>query len=315
VHNVAAALDMLAQRHAHVVFRRFPKMAEAALAMTQNIIQQEKEAARLIVEQQVACYTCYLFTNDPLYLTEHGSMEPMYNQQQAHKQPLPPPEEEKQEPTGKEKAMQSLKDGMQAARQSVNGVFGKQEQEKRRQHCYSGPFVNQIRKRLDAYFAITVRNVRDSVPKAIGFYLVRAVQEKLQFELLNTLNQKDRLQELLGEQPHIMEERKTLTKQLKVLQNASAVLTRDPRLAAIAFAADDANEVPALVATQSAKPSAVTAPSQTMQPAHVLSDPLPAGPTKEATPVRTTTSPLFGGGNTTRGSLVGIPTTKNPLFR
>merc|ERR1719197_1103561 len=82
VHNVAAALDLLAQRMAHAVFRRFPKMAEAALGMTQNIIQQEKDATRVIVEQQVACYTGYLFTNDPLYLTEHGSMEPMYQQAQ-----------------------------------------------------------------------------------------------------------------------------------------------------------------------------------------------------------------------------------------
>merc|ERR1719410_1138663 len=127
VHNVAAALDMLAQCHAHAVFRRFPKMAEATLAMTQNIIQQEKEAARVIVEQQVACYTGYLFTNDPTYLTEHGSMEPMYNQQQAQRQPPPPPEEEKKEPTATEKAMQSMKDGVQVARQSVNSVFSKQE--------------------------------------------------------------------------------------------------------------------------------------------------------------------------------------------
>lgn len=34
----------------------------------------------------------------------------------------------------------------------------------------------EIRKRLDSYFEVTVRSVRDSVPKAIGFYLVRAVQ-------------------------------------------------------------------------------------------------------------------------------------------
>jgi dynamin 1-like protein len=286
-------------------------MAEATLAMTQNIIQQEKEAARVIVEQQVACYTGYLFTNDPSYLTEHGSMEPMYNQQQAQKQP-PPQREEEQDPTATEKAMQGLKDGVQATRQRVNVVFSKREQEKRHQQRYSGPFVNEIRKRLDAYFAITVRNVRDSVPKAIGFYLVRAVQEKLQFELLNALNQKDRLSELLGEPPHIMEERKTLTNQLKVLQNAYAVLTRDPTLAAIAFEAED-DEVPAPVATQLSKPSPVTAPSRTAQPAPAVLGPRPAGPTTPVAPAQTATSSIFGGGNTTGGSSVRKPATKNPL--
>merc|ERR1719384_3040602 len=125
----------------------------------------------------------------------------------------------------------------QGARNLVKG-----QSQQRKEQRYSGPYVAEIRKRLDSYFAITVRNIRDSVPKAIGFYLVRAVQDKLQFELLNALNQKDRLVELLGEPPHIMEERKTLNAQLSVLQKATAVLTRDPTLAAIALDAEDEDE-------------------------------------------------------------------------
>eukprot|EP00930_Biecheleria_cincta_P033946 TRINITY_DN23492_c0_g1_i1.p1 TRINITY_DN23492_c0_g1~~TRINITY_DN23492_c0_g1_i1.p1 ORF type:complete len:791 (-),score=186.14 TRINITY_DN23492_c0_g1_i1:82-2454(-) len=244
VNNVAAALDVLAQRMAHAVFRRFPKMAEAVLGMTQNIIQEQKDSARSIVDEQVACYIGYLFTNDPEYLTEHGSMEPMYKGQQAQQQKPPPPmEEEKKDPSQAEKIMQQMKDGSRQAYQSVNqtmsSMMNKKGEAQRKQQRYSGPFVQEIRKRLDSYFAITVRNVRDSIPKAVGFYLVRAVQDKLQFELLNELNQPDKLQELLGEPPHIVEERKTLANQLQVLQKASAVLTRDPTLAAIAFEAED----------------------------------------------------------------------------
>jgi hypothetical protein len=44
-------------------------------------------------------------------------------------------------------------------------------------------FVKEIRARIDSYFKIVVRNVRDSVPKMIGFFLVKASQERLQFEL------------------------------------------------------------------------------------------------------------------------------------
>lgn len=266
VHNVTAALDVLSQRIAHAVFRRFPKMAEAALGMTQNIIQQQKDATRIIVEQQVACFTGYLFTNDPMYLTEHGSMEPMYQAAKAAKPP-PPPEEEKKEPGMAEKTMQSVKETSKAAYQSVSGLLSRQEAEKRKQQRYSGPFVAEIRKRLDSYFAITVRSVRDSIPKAIGFYLVRAVQEKMQFELLNALNHKEKLGELLGEPPHIREERKTLTHQLQVLMKASAVLTRDPTLAAIAMEAEDEEEQMqparhnAAPAARSAALAAVSTPS------------------------------------------------------
>jgi len=238
VHNVSAALDLLSQKMAATVFRRFPKLGEVALEMTQNIIQEQKDAARVIVEQQVASYTGYLFTNDPDYLTSHGSMEPMYQQQQKA---APAPEEEKKEPGQAERMAQQVKDGSKAAYQGVSGMFSGQEQ-KRRAARYSGPFVQEIRKRLDSYLAITVRNVRDSIPKAIGFYLVRGVQDKLQFELLTALNKKDRISELLGEPPHIMEERKVLMQQLQVLQRASGVLTRDPTLAAIAFEAEEEEE-------------------------------------------------------------------------
>jgi len=332
VNNVAAALDLLAQRMAHAVFRRFPKMAEACLAMTQNIIQQEKDATRFIVEQQVACYTGYLFTNDPIYLTEHGSMEPMYNGQQ--KQAPPPSEEERREPGVAERTVTNVRDGVRTAHQSVSQMLSKAEAQKKKQQRYSGPFVNEIRKRLDAYFGITVRNVRDSVPKAVGFYLVRAVQEKLQFELLNALNQKDKLAELLGEPPHIMEERKTLTNQLKVLQNASAVLTRDPTLAAIAFEAEEEEEqqsfAPRPRSTASTAPAA--SPAAPPQARPMGAPPAAAGPAVgsaaagvPASRSASGASALFGGSpaSTSKAGLFDEgpaaaapkkPAAKNPLF-
>merc|ERR1740121_3144473 len=128
VHNVASALDLLAQRMAHAVFRRFPKMAEAALGMTQNIIQQEKDATRIIVEQQVACYTGYLFTNDPAYLTDHGSMEPMYNQD---KRPPPPQEEEKKDPDMLQQAAHRAKETATNVYGQTRSMFGNQQQQRK----------------------------------------------------------------------------------------------------------------------------------------------------------------------------------------
>merc|ERR1719162_983441 len=63
--------------------------------MTQNIIQREKDKCKDMVEQQVASHSGYLFTNDPDYLTEHGSMEPMYK---AAAKPQPPPPQPPPEP-------------------------------------------------------------------------------------------------------------------------------------------------------------------------------------------------------------------------
>lgn len=36
-------------------------------------------------------------------------------------------------------------------------------------------FVQEIRARIDTYFSLVIRSVRDSIPKAIGFFLVKKV--------------------------------------------------------------------------------------------------------------------------------------------
>jgi len=40
-------------------------------------------------------------------------------------------------------------------------------------------FVDEMRTRIDAYYEIVLRNVRDSIPKAIGFFMVKKSQDVL----------------------------------------------------------------------------------------------------------------------------------------
>jgi len=82
--------------------------------------------------------------------------------------------------------------------------------------------------RIDAYFRIVVRNIRDSIPKAVGFFLVKASQEKLQFELYAQINRNEALTKQLGEPESVTEERKTLNNTLNTLKQAIKVLQRDP---------------------------------------------------------------------------------------
>jgi len=56
-----------------------------------------------------------------------------------------------------------------------------------------------MRTRIDAYFAIVLRNIRDTVPKIVGNFLVRAVQEKLQYTLYNEINKNEEIMDTVGE--------------------------------------------------------------------------------------------------------------------
>ena len=92
--------------------------------------------------------------------------------------------------------------------------------------------MNELRGRIDDYFRIVLRSVRDSVPKAIGYFLVRKSQDALQFELYNQVNTNKNLQSYLGEPARITERRKALTAILGTLTNSLKVLQRDPDISA-----------------------------------------------------------------------------------
>lgn len=84
--------------------------------------------------------------------------------------------------------------------------------------------MQQLRDRIDSYFALVLRNVKDSIPKAVGFFLVRKSQDRLQMELYNAVNSNKGLSNILGEPASITEKREFLTQRLKMLKNAMKVL-------------------------------------------------------------------------------------------
>lgn len=46
-------------------------------------------------------------------------------------------------------------------------------------------FVKELRLRVDEYFCIAIRTLREIIPKNIGYFLVRESQEKMQYALYN----------------------------------------------------------------------------------------------------------------------------------
>lgn len=62
-----------------------------------------------------------------------------------------------------------------------------------------------------------VRNLRDSVPKAIGYYLLHQFRQKVQFQINQELQNPKIIDEMLKEPPHIREERNALKAQNKIV--------------------------------------------------------------------------------------------------
>lgn len=103
----------------------------------------------------------------------------------------------------------------------------------------SNVFVKEIRARIDAYFKIAVRNVRDTIPKSIGYFLVKSSQERLQFELYSQINKNESLSKSLGEPERVAEERKSLITTNETLKKALKVLQRDPDITSNGYGGED----------------------------------------------------------------------------
>lgn len=82
-----------------------------------------------------------------------------------------------------------------------------------------------IRNLLTSYFDIVRKNVCDSVPKAIMYFMVNTSKDNIQSELLRCLYREELFDELLEENPVIASKRKACQQMLEVLKRANDVLT------------------------------------------------------------------------------------------
>ena len=177
------------------IFQRFPSLIPEIMDIIVKVLNREREAARKVIEAIIDSEQNYLFTNDLGYKENRSDIV----------RPA---------------------DGGNNPNMQQNNMGGQQQQQFNQapQQRGGNVFVNELRGRIDDYFRIVLRSVRDSVPKAIGFFLVRKSQDALQFELYNQVNTNKNLQSYLGEPARITERRKALTAILNTLNNSLKVL-------------------------------------------------------------------------------------------
>ena len=94
-------------------------------------------------------------------------------------------------------------------------------------------FIREIRNRIEAYFKLIVRNLRDSIPKSIGYNLVLSIQENMQMHLYDALYKNQEIVAALNEPEGIRRQREELTRQIKVMRDAQKVIRRDPDLMSV----------------------------------------------------------------------------------
>ena len=87
--------------------------------------------------------------------------------------------------------------------------------------------ILELRQKLDNYFGIIVRNMRETVPKIIGKFLILDLNNKIQVEILNELNKIDYCLKSLQENKKQLTEREKLKNEYQSLYNAENLLIND----------------------------------------------------------------------------------------
>mmetsp|Transcript_13400 Transcript_13400/g.25219 ORF Transcript_13400/g.25219 Transcript_13400/m.25219 type:complete len:508 (+) Transcript_13400:508-2031(+) len=91
-------------------------------------------------------------------------------------------------------------------------------------------FIDEVRSRIDNYYRLVVRNLRDSVPKLIGFFLVRSTSDRMQLELYEYINKSSTITDCMNEPAAIAGEREMLQKMSITLKKAEKLLKQDAGL-------------------------------------------------------------------------------------
>ena len=212
--NVFQYLDFLSGKILEKTFTRFPQAINDMTDLVTNYLTEERDKTKYLIDSVVDMEINYLFTNDPEYLNNFTTFIPknqrpvnVNNQQGAPGQPGQP--------------------GQPGGNNNNNEIRPQPPVDAKTL------FIKEIRNRIEAYFKLIVRNLRDSIPKLLGNYLIKEIEENMQLKLYNKLYNAREMTDLLSEPESVAERRKELNDMIKVMRNAQKIIRRDPDLMSV----------------------------------------------------------------------------------
>ena len=203
-------LDFLSGKILEKTFTRFPQAVNDMSDLVSNYLMEERDKTKYLIDSIVEMEINYLFTNDYDYLNNYTTFIPKQSQQNMSNSPSGSDINNKNNINNNNNMNNEIKPQQPFDAKTI--------------------FIKEIRNRIEAYFKLIVRNLRDSIPKIMGNFLVKEIQENMQLKLYNKLYNAREMTDLLSEPESVAERRKELNDMIKVMRNAQKIIRRDPDL-------------------------------------------------------------------------------------
>ena len=207
--NVFQYLDFLSGKILEKTFTRFPQAINELTDLVTNYLTEERDKTKYLVDSIVDMEINYLFTNDYEYLNNFTTFIPKHQRVPINNNM----ENNNQDPGNNNQMNNEIRPQPPLDAKNI--------------------FIKEIRNRIEAYFKLIVRNLRDSIPKIMGNFLVKEIEENMQLKLYNKLYNAREITDLLSEPESVAERRKELNDMIKVMRNAQKIIRRDPDLMSV----------------------------------------------------------------------------------
>ena len=210
--NVFQYIDYFSGKILEKTFTRFPQAVNDMTDLVTNYLVEERDKTKYIVDSVVDMEINYLFTNDKEYLENFTAFIPKHQR--------PQPQQQQMGNNNMNNKGQNQGQGQMQGQQDINEIKPQKLDAKKL-------FIKEIRNRIEAYFKLIVRNLRDMIPKIMGNYLIKEIEENMQLKLYNKLYNAKEMTDLLNEPESVAERRKELNDMIKVMRKPVEIIVKE----------------------------------------------------------------------------------------
>ena len=202
--NVFEYLEFLSTKILEKVFTKFPHFINDINDLVSSYLKEQRDKTKYLLDSIVDMEINYFFTNDYEYLNNFNIFISK-NQTQINNF-----------------NMSNSIQGSNDSKQIINEIKPQIQMSNKK------IFIKEIRNRIDAYFKLIVRNLRESIPKIIGKFLVNEIKDNIQIKLYNKLYNLRQLTDSFIETEDTSERKKELNEMIKILKNVLKEIRGDP---------------------------------------------------------------------------------------
>ena len=206
--NIFQYIEFLSEKILEKTFANFQNVIKDINSLITDYLIKERDKTKFLIDHIVDMEINYLFTNDNEYLNNFNIFLP-----------------------NKQNHLTNNNISINESSNNNNQIIN--EKTNYLQINVKNTFIIEIRNRIDAYFKLIVRNLRESIPKIIGNFLIKEIRDNMQLKLYDKLYNSNEIINFPIEKENVDGKRKELKDMIKIMKNTKIIIERDPYLMAI----------------------------------------------------------------------------------